>query len=220
MCAQSYLALFSFKDCQASLSKGFPRQEYWSGLPFLSPMHESEKWKWSHSVSRVRLLATPWTAAQQAPPSMGFSRQEYRSGVPLPSPWDLSDPGIEPKSPALAGRFFNTESPRKPQSLVILRSKWLRLPGSIQCLCPEFHQVTCENSPSSFYLKFLSHDFNHKIDNSQINIEEWSQWPKRFSYFFKELIWWQITLVVQDWGVSQVIGPKPGQSWADQHDCL
>ena len=36
--------------------------------------------------SRVRLLATPWTAAYQAPPSMGFSRQEYWSGVPLPSP--------------------------------------------------------------------------------------------------------------------------------------
>ena len=34
---------------------------------------------------RVRLLATPWTAAYQAPPSMGFSRQEYWSGVPLPS---------------------------------------------------------------------------------------------------------------------------------------
>ena len=36
--------------------------------------------------SRVRLLATPWTAAQQAPPSMGFAKQEYWSGVPLPSP--------------------------------------------------------------------------------------------------------------------------------------
>ena len=36
--------------------------------------------------SRVRLLATPWTAAYQAPPSMGFSRQEHWSGVPLPSP--------------------------------------------------------------------------------------------------------------------------------------
>ena len=35
--------------------------------------------------SRVRLCATPWTAAYQAPPSMGFSRQEYWSGVPLPS---------------------------------------------------------------------------------------------------------------------------------------
>ena len=38
------------------------------------------------SLSRVRLLATSWTAAYQAPPSMGFSRQEYWSGVPLPSP--------------------------------------------------------------------------------------------------------------------------------------
>ena len=37
------------------------------------------------SLSRVRLLATPWTAAHQAPPSIGFSRQEYWSGVPLPS---------------------------------------------------------------------------------------------------------------------------------------
>ena len=36
-------------------------------------------------------LATPWTAAHQAPPSMGFSRQEYWSGVPLPSPkWSLA----------------------------------------------------------------------------------------------------------------------------------
>ena len=38
------------------------------------------------SLSHVRLLATPWTAAHQAPPSMGFSRLEYWSGVPLPSP--------------------------------------------------------------------------------------------------------------------------------------
>ena len=38
------------------------------------------------SLSRVRLFATPWTAAYQAPPSMRFSRQEYWSGVPLPSP--------------------------------------------------------------------------------------------------------------------------------------
>ena len=34
----------------------------------------------------IQLPATPWTAADQAPPSMGFSRQEYWSGVPLPSP--------------------------------------------------------------------------------------------------------------------------------------
>ena len=49
----------------------------------------SNAWKWKvkvKSLSRVQLLATPWTAAYQAPPSMGFSRQEYWSGLPLPSP--------------------------------------------------------------------------------------------------------------------------------------
>ena len=40
------------------------------------------------SLSRVRLFATPWTAAYQAPPSMGFSRQEYWSGVPVLYPTD------------------------------------------------------------------------------------------------------------------------------------
>ena len=45
------------------------------------------KWKVKvKSLSRVRLLATPWTAAYQAPPSMGFSRLQYWSRVPLPSP--------------------------------------------------------------------------------------------------------------------------------------
>jgi len=49
----------------------------------------SNAWKWKvkvKSLSHVRLLATPWTAAFQAPPSMGFSRQEYWNGVPLPYP--------------------------------------------------------------------------------------------------------------------------------------
>ena len=48
----------------------------------------SNGWKWKvkgKSLSHVRLLATPWTTAYQAPPSMGFSRQEYWSGVPMPS---------------------------------------------------------------------------------------------------------------------------------------
>ena len=48
----------------------------------------SNAWRWKNkvkSLSRVWLLATPWTAAHQAPPSMGFSRQESWSGVPLPS---------------------------------------------------------------------------------------------------------------------------------------
>ena len=49
----------------------------------------SNAWKWKvkvKSLSRVRLLATPWTTAYQAPWSMGVSRQEYWSGLPVPSP--------------------------------------------------------------------------------------------------------------------------------------
>ena len=56
---------------------------------------------------------TAWTIAHQAPLSLGFSRQEYWSGLSFPSPGDLSDPGSEPRSPALqavsciTGEFFS-----------------------------------------------------------------------------------------------------------------
>ena len=50
--------------------------------------------------SRVRLFATPWTVAHQAPLSMGFTRQEYWSGLPCPSPGHLPDSGINPMTPA------------------------------------------------------------------------------------------------------------------------
>ena len=53
----------------------------------------ARKWKVKVKMrTRVRLLATPLTAAYQAPPSMGFSRQEYWSGVPLPSPVSSESP--------------------------------------------------------------------------------------------------------------------------------
>ena len=73
------------KACQAPLSTGFSRQEYWNGLPFPSPTIKKEVSE-VKSLSRVRLFVTPWTAGHQAPPSMGFSRQEDWRGVPLPSP--------------------------------------------------------------------------------------------------------------------------------------
>ena len=66
------------------------------------------------SLSRVRLSVTPWTVAHQAPLSMGFSRQEYWSGLPFPSPGDLSDPGIDPRSPALQADALTSETPGKP----------------------------------------------------------------------------------------------------------
>ena len=55
------------------------------------------------SLIRVRLFATPWTEAYQAPPSMGFSRQEDWSGMPLPS---LSEQSTEGQIPSSANTFF------------------------------------------------------------------------------------------------------------------
>ena len=52
----------------------------------------------------------PWTVAHQAPLSVRLPRQEYWSGLLFPSPGDLSDPGIKPISPALAGGFFTSSS--------------------------------------------------------------------------------------------------------------
>ena len=66
----------------------------------------------------VQLLAAPQTVARQAPPSVEFPRKEYWSGLLFPPPGDLSGPGIEAASltsPALAGRFFATVPPGKPQ---------------------------------------------------------------------------------------------------------
>ena len=63
--------------------------------------------------SLIRLFATLWTVACQAPLSMGFSRQEYWSGMPFPPSGDLPNPEIEPeslRSLALAGRFFTTSA--------------------------------------------------------------------------------------------------------------
>ena len=62
-------------------------------------------------LSCVRLFATPWTVARQAPLSLEFSRQEYWSGLPFPSPGNLlDDAGMKPGSPALAGGFFTTSA--------------------------------------------------------------------------------------------------------------
>ena len=80
---------------------------------------EKKKAKWGQSgkedvlcllshFSRVLLFATPWTVAHQALLSMGFSRQEYWSGLPCPPPGNLSDSGIEPASPGLAGGLLTT----------------------------------------------------------------------------------------------------------------
>ena len=68
---------------QTPPSLGFSRQEHWSGLPFPSPVHESEKWK---EVAQLCLtLSNPMDYSLPGSSVQGFSRQEYWSGVPLPS---------------------------------------------------------------------------------------------------------------------------------------
>ena len=69
------------------------------------------------SLSYDRLLATPWTAAYQAPLSMEFSRQEYWSGVPLPSPIHLPSWYLY-KSIHVLAKSNSAEH-------ILLRSNWL-----------------------------------------------------------------------------------------------
>ena len=66
-----------------------------------------------HACSIAKLYLTLCNPMDQAPLSMRFSRQEYWSGLPFPLPRDLSDPGIEPASPAWAGGVFTAEPPGK-----------------------------------------------------------------------------------------------------------
>ena len=72
----------------------------------------------SHSVTSSS-SAVPGTVARQAPLST-FPRQEYRDGLPFSSLGDLSNPGIEPKSPALTSGSLTTEPPGKLTQLAVL----------------------------------------------------------------------------------------------------
>ena len=58
-------------------------------------------------LRHVRLFATPWTAAYQAPPSMGFSRQEYWSGLPFSFSRGSSQPRDQTRVSCILGRHFN-----------------------------------------------------------------------------------------------------------------
>ena len=83
----------------------------------------SKAWKWKvkvKSLSRARLLATPWTGAYQAPPSMGFSRQEYWSGVPMPSPFLLPYPGSNPHLLHWQGGSLPLRHLRSPTFIAVL----------------------------------------------------------------------------------------------------
>ena len=76
----------------------------------------------AESLSRVRLVVTPWTVALQAPLSMGFSRQAYWSGLPCPPPGGLPEPGIEHRSPTLQVDSLYCQPPEKPMVM-----RWMLL---------------------------------------------------------------------------------------------
>ena len=98
-------------DCEVVANGDRGSKRHWAAGIALEFLSEREK-----SLSRVQLFESLWTIACQAPPSMGFSKQEYWSGVPLPSPGDLSDPGIEPRSPSLQADCLPSEPARKPRA--------------------------------------------------------------------------------------------------------
>ena len=116
-------SLTLYVSCNPSIST--------SQLPLflLCLWHFSPKWKNWLNVVRLRgvcccccLVAKscltfwrpPWIVGHQAPLSVGFPRQEYWIRLPFSSPGGLPNPGIKPRSPALADGFFTTESPGKP----------------------------------------------------------------------------------------------------------
>ena len=74
---------------------------------------------------------TPRSVPDQAPPSMGFSRQEYWSGLLFPSPGDLSDPGIEPRSPTLQADSLPTEPPGKLGGITTNKSGGDKIPAKL-----------------------------------------------------------------------------------------
>ena len=96
-------------------------------------------------LSRVRLLATPWTVVYQVPPSMGFFRQEYWSGLPFASPGDLPNPGIEPRSPALQADGLQSEAPAQ---IVHSQGSLLRIPTRLLS-CPVLHSISAAHSEFS-----------------------------------------------------------------------
>ena len=134
-------------------------------------------------LSRVRLLATPWTAAHQAPPSTRFSRQEYWSGVPSPSPpttainqfirirASLSRVHLEIMSPNGEGwRTFSSLSFFLSVSLFLSSSFCLSLPFTLTC------EIALKSGgPIYFYLDcfclFRKTEFKQNISVAR------SRWP-------------------------------------------
>ena len=128
----------------------------------------SNAWKWRVKVkllSHAQLLATPWTAAYQAPPSMGFPRQEYWSGVPLPS--------------------LSISSSSEYSGLISLRIDWLDLlavQGALKSLLQHHSSKASILWRSAFFIVQLSHPY--MTTGKTIAVTIWTFISKVVSLFF------------------------------------
>jgi len=115
--------------------------------------HSAHPLQWSEvkSLSHIRLFATLWTVAHQAPLSMGFSRQEYWSGLPFPSPGDLPDPGIELSSPTLQADALTSVLDYNPV-MFLKPSHLFKTTFPLYLMVPDFGI----SGGSNFYNSFIS----------------------------------------------------------------
>ena len=104
--------------------------------------------------------ATPWTLAHQASLSMRSPRQEYWNGLPLPSLGDLPNPGMEPVSPALVGKFFTTEPPGRLNTQIVVGLK----PS------PWFHTALHGDGHGTLFS-------SHRKQNGEAEGEKWLSCP-------------------------------------------
>ena len=114
-CVRLFVAPWSV-TCQSPLSLGFPRQEYWSGLPFPPPGDLPNPVVEPHVTSPAlvgRFFTTSATWETTCDP-MELSRPEYWSGQQFPSLGDFPNPGIEPRSPTLQADSLPSEQLGKP----------------------------------------------------------------------------------------------------------
>ena len=139
----------------------------WVAISFSTAWKRKVKVK---SLSRVRLLATPWTAAYQAPPSMGFSKQEYWSGVPLPS---LSISSSSEYSGLI--------------SLRIDRFDLLAVQGALKSLLQHHSSKASILWCSAFFIVQLSHPY--VTTGKTIALITWTFASKVMSLLFNMLSW-------------------------------
>ena len=140
---------------QALLSLGFSRQEHWSGLPFPSPVHDSEKWKWSHSVM------------------CDYSRPHGLQPTRLLRPWDFpgKSTGVGSHCYLLGQLTFQIKSGSLPQYLV----SQVHWPVKQQEDEDWIQQQICLKQPE-FFLLVASHPLSGSIGDGPSSCQDYLSW--------------------------------------------